>query len=325
MIVLVNGLGNIGQTMLAFLVKYQELMKIDHIYGFKNKPQAYDDYSIWTNQGVDLLFDKNDVPTSKIDFVFDCTASGFSTQNKIWYDSFTNLKGANAQGTEHHFGNSIMLGLNNQQMASYKYQHVVSCNTHGILSLLKYYSDDLDNVESADFVVVRRSEDIGNHERLVSANVVARHRDPVLGTHHAEDASKLLKSLGYDNIPLSSSDVTTPSQLMHSVRFNITLKKKSASSYPFVGTTQLFDSNKVFEIGRRHGYQGRIYTQSIIVDNNILESENQIKGWAFIPQEGNTILSTIAGYLYRCFALEEASNIMNEIVKDSLLFKTPKE
>ena len=317
--VLVNGIGNIGQTVLAFLIKHKALLEIDTIYAFKNTPKAFDTFSVWEQQGVKFFFNKDKVPFAAVEFVFDCTASGYSIQNKQWYASFPNLKGANAQGTEHQFGNSIMLGLNNNLMANYKYQHVVSCNTHGILSLLKYYSKDLENIESADFVVIRRSEDIGNHDRLVSANVVARHRDPVLGTHHAEDANCLLKSMGL-HIPLFSSDVTTPSQLMHSVRFYITLKKEADTGYPYAGITPIFDSNKIFEMGRRHGFQGRIFNQAIIVNNNVLNHDTTVKGWAFIPQEGNTVLTTIAGFLFRTQAFAKALKTIDLIAKESLLF-----
>jgi len=319
MIVLVNGLGNIGQTVLAFLVKYQELLQVDKIYALKNRPQAFEDYSVLAAKVHKLCFSRDEVPIDHIQFVFDCTASGFSKQNKHWYESFPKLMGANAQGTEHHFGKSIMLGLNNNHMAEYKYQHVVSCNTHGILSLLRSFSPSLEQVNSADFVVVRRSEDLGNHERLVSANVVARHRDDTLGTHHAEDATKLLHSLGI-HISLCSSDITTPSQLMHAVRFSIHTQDSEKTSNPYVGSTQLFDSNKVFEAGRRHGFQGRIYHHAIIVENNMLTNEESIKGWAFIPQEGNTIFSTLAGYCYRCFPYDNAKEIIKKITEENLLF-----
>src|SRR5690606_26219058 len=124
--------------------------------------------------------------------------------------------------------------------------------------------DNLENLDYADVVVVRRSEDLGNHERLVSANVVARHLDLDIGTHHAIDVVDLFDTKGC-SCKLTSSDITTPSQLMHSVRFNIRFKQKLnkpiadlIASNSFVATTAKFDSNVVFELGRRYGFNGRL-------------------------------------------------------------------
>ena len=144
----------------------------------------------------------------------------------------------------------------------------------------------------------------GNHERLVSANVVARHLSPTTGTHHAIDVKDLFNSMNV-NCNITSSDITTPSQLLHTTRFNITLKDSidtnlidtTLRNATYVGSTTKFDSNQIFELGRRYGAYGRIFNHAIIVRNNLLVNNNTIKGWAFVPQEGNTILSTIDAFL----------------------------
>lgn len=89
------------------------------------------------------------------------------------------------------------------------------------------------------------------------------------------------------------------------VRFNIQFNKKineeeiraRLEAEPFVSTTVKFDSNVIFELGRRYGVQGRIFSHAIVVSNNILFEEHGLKGWAFIPQEGNTLLSTMNAFL----------------------------
>ena len=68
---------------------------------------------------------------------------------------------------------------------------------------------------------------------------------------------------------------------------------------PYLSTTDKFDSNRVFELGRRYGFQGRIYSHAIVVSNNLLDDGRRIKGWIFVPQEGNTLLSTLAAYLHQ--------------------------
>ena len=94
---------------------------------------------------------------------------------------------------------------------------------------------------------------------------------------------------------------------MHTVRFNLKLKNlpdrnsinESIEANPFVSSTSKFDSNIVFELGRRYSAYGRLFSHAIINSNNLLidEQDQRIKGWAFIPQEGNTILSTIHAFL----------------------------
>ena len=52
-------------------------------------------------------------------------------------------------------------------------------------------------------------------------------------------------------------------------------------------------------MGRKYSLYGRLFSHTIINSNNLLfDYENAcLKGWAFIPQEGNTILSTIHAFL----------------------------
>ena len=104
---------------------------------------------------------------------------------------------------------------------------------------------------------------------------------------------------------VTSSDVTTPSQLTHTVRFNLRLHQArplpelvaDLAAYPRLATTAKFDSNRVFELGRRYGFQGRLYAHAIVVANDLLVTGRSIKGWAFVPQEGNTLLSTLEAFL----------------------------
>lgn len=332
--VLVNGVGNIGTTVLSLLVRYRQELKIERIYALKNRvsPWLEKDLEDLRDLGVEIFSPDENGPYPSIQavipsihYVFDCTNNGGGMRNKPWYESFPNLKGACAQGSEKNFGTSFMTGVNNAIIPNEHCVHVVSCNTHSMASLLHTFAGEaLETLAWSDFVIVRRSEDIGNHERLVSANVVARHLDPHLGTHHSIDVLDLYKTRGIQ-FTVTSSDVTTPSQLMHGVRFHIALKQapdadfieRSIAANPFVATSEKFDSNVIFERGRRWGHQGRIYNHAVILSNNIMVNERSIFGWAFIPQEGNTILSTLHAYLLQS-AHPEAEKIMLQIQKDLL-------
>lgn len=314
--VLVNGIGNIGQTILSILSDYKSVLNISEIYALKNTT-----ITDWNRLEIELIEKKGITICTKnkdsykdlntviddIDYIFDCNTNSFGMKNKAWYAALKNLKGCSAQGSEKDFGTSFMTGINNNVIENEKFVHVVSCNTHAISSLITTLSNnDLSNFIEGDFVVVRRSEDLGNNERLVGANVLSRHLNNEIGTHHAIDVKDLFDTKN-KVLDIQSSDITTPSQLMHSVRFNLQFNKvpnlseieHSIEQNTSVSSTTKFDSNIVFELGRRYSQYGRLFSHAIINSNNLLfdAKNNRIKGWAFIPQEGNTILSTIHAFL----------------------------
>ena len=335
--VLVNGIGNIGTTLISILQNYKKALGITEIYALKNSlmPWHTEDLEYLSGLGVKICTrDDNDSFLSlekiidDVDYIFDCTNNGGGLENKKWYTQLQNLKGASAQGSEKKFGISFMSGINNAVLKGNKFAHIVSCNTHSIASLLTTFAgSDLENMKWADFVIVRRSEDLGNHQRLVSANVVARHLDDKLGTHHSIDVLDLFKTIG-KTFRVSSSDITTPSQLMHGVRFNIKLKNPPSQDdldemifrNPLMSSSTKFDSNVIFERGRRISPQGRIYSHAIVISNNILRADNRIMGWAFIPQEGNTILSTIHAFLLQTNHVSE-QEIMETIIGEMIIKK----
>lgn len=334
--VLVNGIGNIGTTLLGLLTKYKTELEIDQIYALKNelKPWQHNDIEQLASAGIQIVSrDGIDFPSiesikSTIHYVFDTTSNGGGISNKRFYEEFPCLIGASAQGSEKSFGTSFMSGINNEIIVNEKYAHVVSCNTHSLASLLTTFGgNQLEHIMQADFVIVRRSEDLGNHERLVTANVVARHLDPILGTHHSIDVVDLFKTKSIE-LNVTSSDVTTPSQLMHGVRFNIELDRSLnqdditdlIEKQSLVSSSVKYDSNVIFERGRRFSFQGRIYSHAIVIANNIMISNNRIMGWAFIPQEGNTLISTIHAFLLQTKNKKE-SQLMQLLSNDLIIKK----
>lgn len=331
--VLVNGMGNIGTTLTNLLLRYKKVLKLNKIYVAKRSiyPWNEEERNILTRAGVEICTENGQgeyPPLSsilpQIDYIFEATANGVGMANLTDYKKLSRLKGSAAQGSEKGYGIPFMSGVNNAVIKGAKFVQVVSCNTHGSAAILKTLAgENLENLEEADFVVVRRSEDLGNHQRLVSANVVARHLDPTAGTHHSVDVIDLFKT---KNIAcqLTSSDVTTPSQLMHAVRFNIRLKNTPAQAVnellaqnPFISITQKFDSNVVFEMGRRYGFNGRIFSHAIVVSSNLLINGKTVKGWAFVPQEGNSILSTLHAYILQ-MELPKGAAVFEKIQKDLL-------
>ena len=329
--VLVNGIGNIGTSLLNLLVKYKNLLEIENIFALKKTINKWNlsELDILKEKGIhifsisdeDSFININDIK-SKINYIFDCNANSMGLDNKLIYDSYPSLIACSAQGSEKGFGIPYMAGINDEIIRSKKFTQIVSCNTHSLCSLLYTFSGfNFNNIVSSDFVIVRRSEDISNHQRLVSANVVSRHLNS-LGTHHAIDVNDLIQTIN-QKLEISSSDITTPSQLMHSVRFNIKLSEKVEHSLiekriqnnTLISTTNKFDSNVIFELGRRYGFNGRLYSHAIVINNNMLIDNDTIKGWAFIPQEGNTLLSTIKSFLLQTDS-NNSNDIINKISKE---------
>jgi glyceraldehyde-3-phosphate dehydrogenase (NAD(P)) len=322
--VLVAGLGNIGATLASLLAKFRKELGIDDVIGLKRGevlPWQEPDLALLAQTGVSLRFSRwrKGLPGDtaarlehRLDYAFECGADGTGIDSLDWYRSMKGLAGACAQGSERSFGEPFMAGLNDGRPPQ-AFVHAPSCNTHAIAAILRALSGSpgqiAERVAEADFVVVRRCEDLGARARLVGANVIARHRDRDAGTHHASDALELFATIGASP-RLQSSDVTTPSQLLHATRFDVRLAapididalRSSIATDPLVSTTAKFDSNAIFELGRRYGEAGRLYSQAIVADHDLLVSEGgaRVKGWAFVPQEGNTILSTVRAFLARC-------------------------
>lgn len=333
--VLVNGVGNIGTTLLQVLAAHRRPLGIDEVLAHRTMMRPWDAPQVARLQGLGVTVLATGMPgfstfedrAADLDYVFDTSRQGVGRANKERYAALPRMSGASAQGSEKGFGEPYMVGLPGLPEPR-RFATVVSCNTHAALAVLATLSGgDLSTVVSADFVVARRSEDVSGHERLVSGNVVARHLDPDLGTHHAIDAHDVLETVGCRAV-IHSSDITTPSQFLHATRFSVRLEepltveaaRERIRASRFCAATQIFDSNKVFEIGRRFGLAGRLYAQAIFVENNLQSRDGVIAGWAFAPQEGNTILSTLGAFLACTKAPADASAALAEVA-DSLLLR----
>jgi glyceraldehyde-3-phosphate dehydrogenase (NAD(P)) len=309
--VVVRGPGNIGTTLANLLLRHRQRLGIDEIRVLKERPTRWGepDLERLRARGALVYMAGSDQPRHEtvfhdVGFVFDCRKAGAPLRDRDAYEAMAELR-AVAQGSEAGFGLPFVTGINDAAIRGQRLVHVGSCNTHALAALLRALAGPgLEALEDADFVIVRRSEDLGSHERLVAASVVSRHRDARAGTHHAVDVARVFETMGCQLVA-TSSDVTTPSQLMHATRFALRLTEPVAEKEvlrrieadPWLATTDKFDSNAIFELGRRYGVQGRIYSHAIVVANNLLITDRVVRGWAFVPQEGNTLVSTLESFL----------------------------
>jgi len=319
--VLVVGAGNIGTTLVNLLLAHRTALGIDEVLVQKvREPAPFDapELAELERRGARVVRAANDAAATDllgtVDYLFDCRKDGAATRDRERTLGLSRLRGASAQGSETGFGVPFVGGVNPAAVIGARLVQIASCNTHATATLLTALGGAaLERLEEADLVCVRRCEDLGGRERLVGASVVSRHRDPTHGTHHAADAARVFATMGLAPV-VTSSDVTTPSQLTHTVRFHVRLRAPRAAAavaadlaaHPRLATTAKFDSNRVFELGRRYGFQGRLFAHAIVVANDLLIRGRSVKGWAFVPQEGNTLLSTLEAFLLQTRPAEAA-------------------
>lgn len=334
--VVVRGLGNVGTTLANLLLRHRERLGIDEVRVLKGRPAPWGKPDLERLRARGALVhmagdgEVRDEPAFRgVGFVFDCRHAGAPLRDLRTYEAMDEIR-AVAQGSEAGFGTPFVAGVNDAAIGGARFVHVGSCNTHALATLLRALAGprlealDADDAD-ADFVVVRRSEDLGSHARLVAANVVSRHRDAAMGTHHAVDVKRVFETIGC-RLAATSSDVTTPSQLMHTTRFALRFAApvvdegeilRRINADPWLATTDKFDSNAIFELGRRYGVQGRIYSHAIVVANNLQITNRVVRGWAFVPQEGNTLLSTLVSFLEQTNR-PHAQDIATELKSDLL-------
>ena len=116
---------------------------------------------------------------------------------------------------------------------------------------------------------------------------------------------------------------------MHIIRFNLVVyghvsKENLISRFKenkFVALSHKTAANKVFSFGRDHGYYGRIFNQTVIseptltVDN--LPGKTRVSGFCFTPQDGNSLLSSIAAAVY---GISEEDYLSKMKLFDNFLF-----
>jgi glyceraldehyde-3-phosphate dehydrogenase type II len=254
--------------------------------------------------------------------VIDCTPAG--NQNKEeYYNSIAYKNGLGtdaplfiAQGSEKGFGNPYAFGINDDILSQdKKFIQIVSCNTHAISRLVKTLGSDLEtNFESGDFVCIRRANDTSQDDGYIPSPACGAHTDSEFGTHHAKDVSDLFETLSGKALRLTSSAMKVNSQYMHVIRFSISLNEEITleevmarfKQDKFVTLTKHKTANKVYSFGRDHGFYGRIYNHVVICEPSVsifpkttgAKKGTVVTGFAFTPQDGNSLLSSAVAALY---------------------------
>lgn len=256
------------------------------------------------------------------DVVIDCTPAG--NQNREIYKKWAHGKegitknGLHrkfiAQGSEKGFGAPYAYGIVPfEKVKNSPFVQVVSCNTHNIAALIHTLAENPVNLLHGDFTCIRRANDISQDSGFVASPEVGKHSDDRYGTHHAADVARLFSQ----DMRIFSSAMKLNTQYMHTIRFNMSLKRSDGATVtpeeiqekladnPLIGLTHRTSANRVFSFGRNHGYYGRILNQTVVsvptlhVTNGVFGGQpaTHVTGFCFTPQDGNSLLSSIAAAL----------------------------
>jgi glyceraldehyde-3-phosphate dehydrogenase (NAD(P)) len=325
-IVHIVGTGTIGEPLIGLFTDFGDRFGLDEVTFHKRTPLASDRAKLnhLMARGAKLAVDadvKGDFEAlghevsydgqealERATVVIDCTPAG--NANKERYEKLSGPVGYIAQGSEEGFGKPYARGVNDEALVAGddRFLQVVSCNTHNITTLIKTLAHDGESfqLERGTFVCMRRANDITQVDGYVPAPQVGRHEDPDFGTHHAKDAHRVFETLGAD-LDLFSSAVKLNTQYMHSIWFQLQLNRDTTveemaellRANPRVAVTDKCYANLIFSFGRDHGYYGRILSQTVVVLPTLaVRRKRELAGFCFTPQDGNSLLSSIAAALW---------------------------
>ena len=327
-IVHIVGTGTIGEPLIGLFTDFHDRMGIDEVTFHKRTPLEFDKARIGhlMARGAKLAVDSDRVhdfealghevtydakeALERATVVIDCTPAGNANKE----ERYLNLRGPRgflAQGSEFGFGKPYARGVNEEALVAGedRFVQIVSCNTHNITTLIKTICEDDDgySLEQGNFVCMRRANDITQPDKFIPAPFVGGHSDPEYGTHHARDAHYLFETLD-QNFDLFSSAVKLNTQYMHSIWFRMALNRDTnleevlarLEANPRVALTNKQQANVVFSFGRDHGYYGRILSQTVVVKPSLsVRHGREIYGFCFTPQDGNSLLSSVAAALWQ--------------------------
>ena len=328
-IVHIVGTGTIGEPLVGILSTFQKQFGIDEVTFHKRTPLLTDRSKVTVScqNGAKLAVDKErwqkfvemgmtpsyeaEEAIERANVVIDCTPVGNQNKEKVYNKYANNGRGFIAQGSEDGFGKKYARGINDKALVRGQDQfiQVVSCNTHNLAVLIDTIAlgpEKEDNLAESRFVCMRRANDLSQEGDFIPAPEVGKHDDSKFGTHQGRDAHELFQTVGLD-LNIFSSALKLNTQYMHTIHFNLRLRRridKDELMRRFKSTRRVALTNKkssasVFSFGRDHGLFGRILNQTVIVSQSLaIHGDKEIIGTCFTPQDGNSLLSSLAATLW---------------------------
>jgi glyceraldehyde-3-phosphate dehydrogenase (NAD(P)) len=328
-IVHIVGTGTIGEPLIGILSTFKEPFGIDEVTFHKRTPLLTDrskvvvscqkgaklavDHERWqkfVDMGMTPTYEAEEA-IERANVIIDCTPVGNENKEKLYRKYANNGRGFIAQGSEYGFGKMYARGINDRALEkdNDNFIQVVSCNTHNLAVLIDTIAlgpEKEDNLDESRFVCMRRANDLSQEGDFIPAPEVGKHDDKEFGTHQGRDAHYLFKTLGLD-LNIYSSALKLNTQYMHTIHFDLKLRRgikhdelmRRLQSNRRVALTHKKSSASVFSFGRDHGIFGRILNQTVIVTQSLaMRGDKEIVGTCFTPQDGNSLLSSLAATLW---------------------------
>ena len=263
--------------------------------------------------------------------IIDCSPDDEPLKNKT--EVYSRLTGEPkffiAQTRAAGFGLDYAYDINDEalQQGQVQFVRIVSCNAHNIAALIKTLAFDENGEHFLDwgrFVCIRRASDISEPKAFIPAPQISLPKDDNFGTYQAHDAASLFRTIGIE-LDLFSSSMKVNTQYLHTVHFDLKLKRaitlptviNKLESNPLIALTNKTLSSLIFSFARDMGFLGRIINQSVVsVPSLTVKGDNEIMGFCFSPQDGNSLLSSIAAavwYFYPHSFREKLQNL-NDLV-----------
>jgi len=327
-IVHVVGTGTIGEPLIGLFTDFRDRMGIDEVTFHKRTPLASDRSKVkhlmargamlatdddqrdaFEKMGHKVSYEAEEA-IARATVVVDCTPAGNENKAK-YYQGVQGPRGFLAQGSEFGFGVPYARGINDEVLrpGEDRYIQIVSCNTHNITTLIRTLCHEGErnySLTRGNFVCMRRANDISQTKDFIPAPQVGKHDDPRFGTHHAHDAYHVFETMGLD-LNLFSSAIKINTQYMHSIWFNLVFDRDITREEMVdrlranvrVAMTDKRNCNEIFSFGRDHGYYGRILSQAVVVTPTLaVHEKRELFGFCFTPQDGNSLLSSVAAALW---------------------------
>lgn len=320
--VLVVGTGSIGSALARLLLGMRGPLGIGDVLVYKHTPRVQDRPLLLDlrARGARLVvrreqagaFDALGVPPDVIGLeegvrrarvVFDCSPDGGGLENKrAIYDRYAEGRLFVAQGSEAGFGIPFAAGVNDGALhPGTSFVQVASCNTHATCAILSTVGMGGRDVAWGRFVYVRRASDVGQEGGFVPAILVDA-PEGEYGAHQAEDAAAVFRTVGVE-LDLWGTSLKVNTQYMHAIYFHLGLHRPVSleevehriRSNPWVARTHKQMSSLVFSYGRDVGPCGRLMSHAVFVMPTVgVRREREVVGFAFTPQDGNVLSSTVA-------------------------------
>ncbi len=343
-IVHIIGTGTVGAPLIGVLLGRREQLGIEEI-SFQPNLKALENKAFLNGlaaRGAKLCV-RDDVADEfisvgcKIDYsaaeaieraavIIDCSPDDEPLKNKA--EIYSRLTGEPkffiAQSRAAGFGLDYAYGINDSALnpGETRFVRIVSCNAHNIAALVKTLAFDESGENHLDwgrFVCIRRDSDISETKNFIPAPQISLYNDEMFGTYQAYDAASLFRTIGTE-LDLFSSALKVNSQYLHMVHFDLKLKRpitlptviNKLESNPLIALTNKIQSALVFAFARDMGFLGRIINQSVVsVPSLNVKGDSEIMGFCFSPQDGNSILSSIAAAVWFFYPRSYRDKLLN--------------